>query len=80
MAASILVAPGSSRGKCPQLSSRTNVLGAAIRSKKGLLAASVVRIVESLTHWYVLEEPEGVSPQDIIDEITTLLSRYLRVQ
>jgi len=49
--------------------------------ERPLLAARLmVRIVESLTHWYVIEEPEGVAPQDIIDEITTISSRYFRIK
>ncbi len=45
-----------------------------------LAARLIVRIVESLTHWYVIEAPEGVTEKDIIDEITTVVSRYLRVK
>ena len=37
-----------------------------------LASRLIVRIVESLPHWYVLEAPEGVNEQDIIDEITTV--------
>lgn len=49
-------------------------------NERALLAARLmVHIVESLTHWYVIEAPEGVTQKDIIDEITTILSRYFQV-
>jgi AcrR family transcriptional regulator len=52
-----------------------------VNTERPLLAARlIVRIVESLTHWYVIAAPEGVTEQDIIDEITTVISRYLRVK
>jgi len=52
-----------------------------IDTQRPLLAARfMVRIVESLTHWYVIENPEGIAAPDVIDEITTILTRYLQVQ
>lgn len=53
----------------------------SVNIERSMLAARlIIRIVESLTHWYVLEAPEGVTEQDIIDEISTVVSRYLRVK